>query len=147
MNKDWVCCNAIKTVADVDGSVADFICQGLDINKEELLIAATLGFFCGEKLIGGVVFGEYREKTDIWLTIYTTDKRWCSRKILKIIFNFAFNILSCRRINALISTDNFPSLYLAQRLGFQKEGMLRQYRENGQDVYILGMLKKECKFI
>ena len=90
---------------------------------------------------------DLRPGCDVWISIYADDKRWCSRRVLQTVFGIVFDFWGCRRANALIDTDNKASLRLAEGVGFRYEGKMRQYRENGRDVYVLGMLKSECKFL
>ena len=93
------------------------------------------------------MFSDLRPGCDVWISIYADDKRWCSRRVLQTVFGIVFDFWGCRRANALIDTDNKASLRLAEGVGFRYEGKMRQYRENGRDVYVLGMLKSECKFL
>jgi len=144
MNWEKECC---RIVADDDGRIIRWVCRKLQMPEYAENACCAIGFMYRGKLIGGVIYGNYRPNHDVWLTIYTEDKHWCSRRILKIIFNIAFNFLNCRRVSILVTSDNEASLSLNRRLGFKKEGLLRQFRENGKDAYILGMLKNECKFL
>ncbi len=106
----------------------------------------TMAIIINDKLVGGVVFHDYRVKHDVWLTIYTTDRKWCNRKVLRRIFNFVFEDLKCQRASVLVDDDNEQSLNLVKRLGFRQEGFLRCFRENGKNAVLLGMLKNECKW-
>ena len=136
-----------QILPDSGGIIADWVSSGLGYGKKWNEYNITFGFAYGGKLIGGLIYHNYREKTDVWWTIYTTDKKWCNRRILDFIFTYAFKVMQCRRISILVSKSKKPSLNLVQKLGFKKEGLLRAYRENGEDCYILGMLKQECKWI
>lgn len=144
MSKETEYC---KVAADDDGRIARWICRKMKMPEFVQEAYSTMGFLYKGRLIGGIIFSACRPGEDVWMTIYTEDKRWCSRRILKIIFNYVFTFLGCRRVSALISYDNAASLNFTQKVGFKKEGLLRQYREDGKDAYILGMLKKECKYL
>lgn len=137
----------VKLIDGENCGVAEWVASSLQISLDELLEVASLGFVCGGKLIGGVVYGGYRKNRDVWLTIYSNDKKWCSRRILKIIFGFAFDELACRRVNVLVEVDNSASFSLVKRLGFVLEGRLREFSEKGKDTYILGMCRDDCKFV
>lgn len=63
------------------------------------------------------------------------------------MFGIAFKAMGCRRISLLVDKSNAASLNFVKKLGFQQEGILRSFRENGEDCYILGMLKDECKWL
>lgn len=136
-----------KIIPDITGAISHWVCKGLGYDTKWLGNNITFGFFINDELKGGLIFHDYRPDHDIWWTVYTTDKRWCNRRMLKQMFDFAFGKLNCRRINLLVSKSNLESLRFVQKLGFQKEGLLRAYRENGEDCYFLGMLKNECKWI
>lgn len=133
-------------VTDSGGLIADWVCKGLGENIDWIGDNLTIGIVSDGKLLAGIIFNNYRPQTDVTLTIYTTNKRWCSKKILKHIFGIAFETLNVRRISLLVSVSNEECLRLVDRLGFKREGLLRQYRENGEDCYFLGMLKNECKW-
>jgi RimJ/RimL family protein N-acetyltransferase len=129
---------------DFDGSIQKWICDGLGENTDWIGDSYTFGICYGGRMVGGIIMNDYRKDLDVWLTIYSVSPRWCSKSVLKYIFKTCFEALNCKRVNVFISKDNSKSLSLCERLGFVKEGLLRQYRENGQDCYILGMLKREC---
>jgi hypothetical protein len=144
MNKAAEFC---KLVIDDDGRIGSFLCRELEIGVPVERIAGSFGFLIKDKIAGGVLFSDLRPGCDVWISIYANDKRWCCRRILRMIFGIAFELWGCRRINALVDTDNEQSLRLAAGVGFCYEGKMRKYRENGRDVYVLGMLKNECKFL
>jgi RimJ/RimL family protein N-acetyltransferase len=132
---------------DFDGSIQKWICDGLGENTDWIGDSYTFGICYGGRMVGGIIMNDYRKDLDVWLTIYSISPRWCSKSVLKYIFKTCFETLNCKRVNVFISKDNSKSLSLCERLGFVKEGLLRQYRENGQDCYILGMLKRECRWL
>lgn len=62
------------------------------------------------------------------------------------IIPYGFNTMNLHRIEAFISPWNTPSLKLVQRIGFVKEGSLRQhYFKNGtfEDSDVYGLIKPE----
>ena len=135
-----------KIVPDLDGSIAKWVCDGLKENTDWIGSNVTIGIFLGGKLIAGIIFNDVRHGRDVWLTIYSTDKRWCNRRTLGAIFGLAFDIMDCKRVSLFVSKDNEPSIKLVEGLGFVREGLLRQYRDNGDDCFVYGMLKTECKW-
>ena len=136
-----------EILPDKNDLITNWVCKGLGCGKEWLDNHLTFGFARCGKMLGGLIFHNYRPKTEVWWTVYTTDKRWCNRRMLKTMFSIAFNGLKCRRISLLVSKSNAASYNFVKKLGFQQEGMFRAYRENGEDCYIFGMLKEECKWI
>ena len=62
---------------------------------------------------------------------------------LPLLFDYAFDTLDLHRLEADIDPRNQRSLKTLQKLGFQKEGYLRQrHQVNGerQDSIMLGLL-------
>lgn len=132
---------------DNTGEVLKWVCAGLGDEVADYGANLTIGVWLGKILIAGIILNDHRPNVDVWMTIYSVDKRWCTKAVLKYVFGVVFTLMNCRRANVFISKDNHKSLSLCQRLGFKIEGLLRQYRENGADCYVLGMLKTECKWL
>ncbi len=136
-----------RIIQDKDGSITEWVCRGLGYNTAWLNDYLTFGFEYDNKLVGGLIFHDWRCGHDIWWTVYTVNPHWCNRNMLRQMFAVAFNTLRCRRINLLVSKHNQRSLNFVRRLGFKAEGLLREYRENGDDCYFFGMLAKECPWL
>lgn len=136
-------------VADYNGEITQWVCQGLGEKPHPDWLGPhfTIGFVRNNRLIGGLIYHDYRPGCDVWWTLYTTDKRWCTRKALKFMFGLAFDYFRCRRVSMITDADNYPCLNLAQKLGFKAEGVLRKYREDGKDAVLMGLLKNECNFL
>ena len=130
---------------DTTGEVIKFVCDGLKDTADDYLPCLAVGIYQKE-LIGGVLIHDIREKRDCFLTIYTTTPKWAKRHVLKYVFGIVFKLIEAERCSVLVSESNKKSLDMCLRLGFEKEGLLRRYRENGEDCYILGMLKQDCKW-
>ena len=88
MNKETASC---KVVADSNDYISNWICKGLNIDKQWLGEHFTIGFVIADKLVGGLIYHDLRPRQDVWWTLYTTNKRWCSKKVLKFIFSLAFS--------------------------------------------------------
>lgn len=65
---------------------------------------------------------------------------------LKSMLEYGFEKMELNRIQAIIDSENIRSIKLVLRLGFKKEGVLRQNTHfNGQfrDDVVFSLLKKE----
>lgn len=144
MNREAASYNQIG--ADRDGYVTKWVCDGLGEDINWVGDHVTMAVHRDGKLIAGIIFNDIRPNSDVWLTIYSTDKRWCSRRVLRCVFDLVFGEMNCRRASLFVSKDNEPSKKMVESLGFVREGLLRQYRDNGTDCYVYGMLKNECKW-
>jgi len=86
-------------------------------------------------------------RTDIG---YELDKRYWGKGIaseaMGAIIKYGFEYLHFQRIQALIEPPNIPSQKLAERHGFMKEGLLRNYEFTGgkfDDLYMYSLLKQD----
>jgi len=65
---------------------------------------------------------------------------------LKTIIRYGFEHMGLNRIEALIGLNNVPSLTLVHRMGFLKEGVLREhYVNNGvaEDSVVFALLRRD----
>lgn len=134
-------------IYDKDELITRYVCDKLKFGYEWLGAHLTFGFTVDDKLVGGLIFHDYRPDGEIWWTIYTDNKRWCNRRMLRFMFGLAFKILQCRRISISVDAKNKICLKFVQKLGFKQEGILRAQRDDGSDNIVLGMLKTECNWI
>lgn len=73
-------------------------------------------------------------------------RRWCTRELLVRWFAYPFLQLRLRRITGLVPSRNERALKFDLALGFQVEGRMREAFPDG-DMIILGMLRRECRFL
>nr|WP_255508280.1 GNAT family protein [Exiguobacterium sp. Helios] len=69
-----------------------------------------------------------------------------AQEAVRAVLAHGFNEWDLNRIEALVLPDNTASQRLLERLGFQREGLLRQYEKTrGQfdDLYMYSLLKTE----
>ena len=67
---------------------------------------------------------------------------------LRLLARWAFEDLGMQRLEVLVQPDNEPSLALAERVGFRREGVLRSYTViagRRVDMVVLGMLPGELR--
>ena len=103
-----------------------------------------LALITDNKLMGGVVFDNYRPETrNISISIAIDDKKCLTRQNILNIGNYVFNQIGAKRVNATILKSNIPSQVLTRRLGFMQEGTLRQASLNDEDLLIFGLLRHE----
>ena len=65
---------------------------------------------------------------------------------LKAVIHFAFSELNVNKIEAQITSENDASLHLVSKLGFHRDGVLREHEfEKGRyiDLVIYSLLKSE----
>jgi RimJ/RimL family protein N-acetyltransferase len=99
------------------------------------------------ELIAGIIYNNYQPKISIEMSIFSLDKRWCSRHNLKYLFKYPFIDLRVKRVTTLCSATEGDIIMFNERLGFKKEGLHREAWHSGGDAISWGMLKNECKWL
>lgn len=69
-----------------------------------------------------------------------------NRQFLYAIFYNPFVAWKVRHISCTIEESNVKSLKLCGHLGFTERGRLPESAVNGEDIIIMGMLRRECKW-
>lgn len=92
-----------------------------------------------------VLYTDYR-KVDIRMHVAGVG-RWLSRTALAVWFGYPFQELGVRRVTGLVARKNKKARQLNEDLGFTLEGKLREAMENGDDMMLYGMLRKECRWL
>ena len=73
-------------------------------------------------------------------------RRGLMGEALTAILEYGFNVLELNRVEAITLPDNLASQAVLQKLGFQREGTLRQrsyYRDQFQDDVHFGLLRAD----
>lgn len=131
-------------------SAKTFIAQSLRQRAERESLG--LGIFRGDRLIGAIGFVNFdwqamRAEIGYWISQDEEGKGIIS-SACRTLIDFAFNELDLNRIEIRCSAENARSAAVPKRLGFQKEGHLRQSEfRNGRlhDFEIYGLLASEWK--
>ncbi|MDB4725957.1 GNAT family N-acetyltransferase [bacterium] len=136
--------DGVQIAYGCDDMVRQWVSRELGITIEGECRA--LGGVLNGRLIGGAVYNNYAGFM-VDIHIATTDKRWCNRRVLKAVFEMAFDHLGCERMNMMCSKKNKPMRKLALGLGFKQEGTHRKAHLGTTDAISYGMLKSECRWI
>ncbi len=108
---------------------------------------ALISEFDGD--IRGVVFyTDWYPANSIDMHIAAVEgKRWLTSPFLAAAFGYPFLQLNLRRVTGRIAASNGRANSFVERLGFVREGLVRQGWHTGDDLVIWGMLKSECRFL
>lgn len=71
---------------------------------------------------------------------------WASAGFVRAAFEHPFKALNLNRCGVLIAESNSASIRLAVKLGFEMEGIARQYFD-GEDAYLLGLMRDDCQWL
>jgi len=126
-------------------SAEEFIARSI----KAVAAKSSLGFgiFRGQHFIGSIGFVQFdwaARKTEIgyWIDKLEEGKGIVTRSCERLI-RYAFEDLNLNRIEIRCSTENVRSAAIPERLGFRKEGLLRQVElRNGRlhDFNVYGLL-------
>lgn len=91
-------------------------------------------------LVGAVIYNAY-EFRNVEATAVGKFGRYATAEICA----YAFDRLDCLRISLTIPERNPRLIKMLMRMGFEIEGLKREYYGEGEHAIILGMLRQECK--
>ncbi|BAU28793.1 ribosomal-protein-alanine N-acetyltransferase [Aneurinibacillus soli] len=66
---------------------------------------------------------------------------------LEVMLDYGFTQMKLNRVEALVEPENIASIKLLKKIGFQKEGLLRDYqfvKGNFINLEMYSLLKREC---
>ena len=137
-------CNDVLYGADA--AVAGLVKQLGDV-KGDWPWYAALGVVKGGRLVGGVVFHDWRpDAYDIQITAGFETPRWCSPLTLTQILRYPIEQLGCRRCTAFTAMSNRKARFFLERLGFECEGVLRKGHDGVEDRLVYGVLREQLKW-
>lgn len=108
--------------------------------------AKGIGLLKDGVLIAGVAYGDYNGANVVAHIASDGSKRWMTREFLKVIFDYPFNQLRCRRITCLVGSGNTASRRLCEHFGFVLEANLRGAHLTG-DLLVYCMFSEDCRWI
>lgn len=116
----------------------------LDIDREYFGNCSTIAVWNGAKICAVVVYSSFNG-VNCEVTVAANSKWWVRKSVMDILFKYPFEQLGCKRITLLVRETNQPVIRLAEKLGFSREGMLREFYPDGDACIVLGALRSERK--
>lgn len=106
----------------------------------------TIGLERDGELVAVVVYNFF-SGADIAMHIAAVPgRRWMTRGLLRAAFRYPFVQLEVQRVTGYVPASNAEALRLDRHLGFVEEGRMREALPGGEDVIVLGMLRRECRW-
>lgn len=121
-----------------DERVARFLAQKLSHNIVPPYVA--VGIAQGGEIIGGVLLNHFTGN-DIHMS--AAGRGW-TRPFVRSIGDYVFNRLACGRMTVI--TEQPRVVRLAERLGGEVEGLMRNHFGEGRHAYLVGILKEDWRF-
>lgn len=109
----------MNVVFGADQNVGKWIADQLGYEGFAGYFMAAIGVFDGNQIIGGTAFHNYYPKEGvIEMTSACTDSRWLTRRMIRAIFAYVFDLLECQMVVMRVSVNNTVMLNIAERFGF-----------------------------
>ena len=109
--------------------------------------ASAIGVRSDEGLHGVVVFDSFTT-TGCWVSVVSDGgRKWITRELIIRVFAYPFIQLDYPRLNSFVSVNNADAIRFNEHFGFQREGILREAGEQGEDLIVYGMLRRECRWL
>ena len=105
----------------------------------------AIGVWDGSKLRAAMVFNDFTG-ANIEITV-ASDPAGSTRAAVRQAFAYPFRQAGCRRLTMRTRADHAVMLDIAGRLGFRREGVLREFYDDGCDAVVFGLLRSECRWI
>lgn len=102
-----------------------------------------IAYVSGDEVLAVAVFDHWT-KYQVEVSIASDGtKRWASRTFIRAIYDYAFTIPSCSRINMIVEVKNKDAIRLHEALGHTLEGQLVDWFGTGNDAFLYRLTKTE----
>lgn len=129
-----------SVIAIVSGpEVGKWVCERVSGHwKEE---SRSIGMKNG-KMIAGVVYEDFNGAN---VLAHIATEGQLTRRFVKAIFHYPFDVLQASRITAMVKSNNARSVRLLEHFGFKREATLGGFYPDA-DMYVYAMRRDECRW-
>jgi len=108
--------------------------------------AHSLSTHDGDELLGGFVLSDF---TGVCAGLHMAGKRpgWATRDLIWMAHDYAFNQLGVRKLLGLVRSDNYHTLSIDLRAGWQVETLIRDMYGDGVHAFVLTMKPEHCRWL
>lgn len=99
------------------------------------------------EMIAGVLFEQHNGPNVMMHVASDGSRRWMTPAYMAACFKYPFLCLKVNRITGLVRADNLDAQRFDEALGFVREGVLRQGAADGTDLFLYGMLRRDCRYL
>lgn len=108
-----------SVVFGCDKQVGEWVAVQLGQSGFAGYFMSAIGVFDEGRIIGGTAFHNYYPKEGvIEMSSACIDSRWLTRRMIRAIFTYVFDLLECQLAVMRVSSDNSVMLNIAIRFGF-----------------------------
>ena len=136
----------VRLLYGYDVEIAEWVAD--ELNIDTFGKCRAIAAFDESGIIAGVVYHNYRSPLiSMEMTIASVSPKWANKRTIRAFFDYPFSQIGLARVTSITDVENQHSVAFQKRLGFKQEGLIRQGYENGNDAVLMGMLRKECKWV
>lgn len=138
----------MRLVAGAGAEIGAWVARHLDLATPTPPFTALGWMDDADRPIGGVIFNNYTRGANINATVVWKGKtfdRATLAAVMKVIGDYAFEQLACRRITITTRAGRADVIRKARALGFQIEGYHPHYFADDDGV-TLGILKQDWRW-
>lgn len=129
----------MSVVFGCDKEVGAWIASQLGQSGFAGYFMAAIGSYDGGAIIGGTAFHNYYPKEGvIEMTSASVSRRWLSRRMIRAIFTYVFDLLECQMVVMRVSEYNVVMVNIAERFGF-KGYLIPRLRGKNESEWIFTM--------
>lgn len=104
----------------------------------------SFGFIGADGLLAGAVIFNGLNEGNVEVSIYAP--KAVSRRVLRVAADYAFQTLGCNRVTARTRASSLRVRRFIEKVGFQQEGVLRAYYQDGEDAILYGLTKSDNRW-
>lgn len=125
----------MNVVFGCDKEVAGWVAGQLGQQGFAGYFMSAIGVFDGTQIIGGTAFHNYYPKEGvIEMTSASIDSRWLTRRMIRAIFAYVFDLLECQMVVMRVSVNNSQMVNIGERFGFTSYTIPRLRGRNEDEV-------------
>jgi RimJ/RimL family protein N-acetyltransferase len=133
-DRDRVASWALERLATTEGARWDRLFEAIGLEANGELVAAA-------------VFTDYVPRGSITVHLAAAPQSlWALPGVIRAGLQYAFYQCGVRRITAVVAERNVRCQKFIERLGFQREGVIRNSLPD-QSEMLYGLLREECRFL
>lgn len=109
----------MNVVFGCDKEVGGWVASQLGQSGFAGYFMGAIGVYDGQAVIGGTAFHNYYPREGvIEMTSASIDSRWLTRRMVRAIFAYVFDLLECQMVVMRVSANNSVMLNIGKRFGF-----------------------------
>ncbi|HUU25582.1 MAG TPA: GNAT family protein [Methyloceanibacter sp.] len=83
----------------------------------------------GDKIAAVIIYHQHRGAS-LEMTNAADTPRWATKGVIAELLSYPFEVLGCRRIEAIVRADNVRARRFDEGIGFEQEGIMREKFED-----------------